>query len=330
RQTYPYMQSSQPGCSTCPGKLAGINIYSLAWDVIIKNNIAYDNYSYTLYGYDITVDTGKDPHSYPGVVEILNNWTSSDGNPKFINPDVSDPTSTVLPDLTLQSDSGAIDKGTHLTIAVGSGKDSVTLYVEDAMYFQDGSWGSDLARGKTMFPDWIAIGSTDNVAEIESIDYSSNLIKLKRHLTWNDGDKIWLYRKSDGAVVLYGNSPDLGAHEVIFNVPTDGGLTDVSENTEDIIIPEDSGFTGIDVAEDNIATDAEEKDLTNYDTEDIIDSEDRKISDSAVMDSSESDYLETDKDYVSLDSDNAMTDITGAAERTDQKDNTGCSCSTIY
>jgi len=211
--TYPYMQSSQPGCTTCPGKLAGINVYSGALDVVVKNNIAYNNYSYTLYGYDITVDSGKNPANYPNSITELNNWITKDGDPLFVNPDVSDPTSLVLPNLSLQSSSGAIDKGTYLTQAKGSGLNSTTLIVDDAMYFQDGSWGSDLARGVTFFPDWIAIGSVDNVVQIKSINYSTNTITLKSPMSWGDRAKIWLYKKSDGERVLYGSAPDFGAYE---------------------------------------------------------------------------------------------------------------------
>ena len=79
-QTYPYMQSTRPGCRTCPGKLAGINVYSGALNVVVKNNIAYDNYSYTLYGYDITVDSGKNPADYPNSVIEAGNWKTPNGD----------------------------------------------------------------------------------------------------------------------------------------------------------------------------------------------------------------------------------------------------------
>ena len=65
-----------------------------------------------------------------------------------------------------------------MTLARGSGSNSTTLVVDDAMYFQDGTWGSDLARGATFFPDWIAVGSTANVVQISGIDYSKNTLML--------------------------------------------------------------------------------------------------------------------------------------------------------
>ena len=211
--TYPFMKSPQPGCTTCPGKLAGINVYSLALDVVVKNNIAYDNYSYTLYGYDITVDSGKNPADYPESITEVNNWKTSSGDPQFTNPDVTQPSSPTLPDLTLRSSSKAINQGTHLTRAKGSGSSSRTLVVADAMYFQDGTWGSDLARGVSFFPDWIAIGAVTNVVQISRIDYSTNTITLASPMLWADGAPIWLYKKSDGAKVLVGAGPDLGASE---------------------------------------------------------------------------------------------------------------------
>jgi len=64
----------------------------------------------------------------------------------------------------------------------------------------------------TLFPDWIAIGDVDKVAQIASIDYSNNTITLASPMTWSEGAKIWLYKKSDGAQVLFGKAPDLGAY----------------------------------------------------------------------------------------------------------------------
>lgn len=212
--TYPYMQSEQPGCSTCPGKLAGINIYSLALDVVVKNNIAYGNYSHTLYGGDITVNSGKDPAAYPAAVTETNNWETPSGDPSFVNPSITDPTSRTLPDLSLRSKSGAIDGGILLTTAVESRSASTLLRVADARYFQDGTWGSALARGVTMFPDWVAVGSPSNVAEIAAIDYRTNTITLTSPRSWSINAPIYLYKNSDGAVVFKGAAPDIGAFEV--------------------------------------------------------------------------------------------------------------------
>jgi len=218
--TYPYMKSAQPGCATCPGKLAGINVFGDARDVIVKNNIAYNNYSYTLYGYDITWGSGKNPAEYPANMIEVNNWKTSNGDPRFVNPYVGDPTSATLPNLALQSSSGAIDRGIHLTQARGAGSSSTTLVVDDAMYFQDGTWGSDLARGVSFFSDWIAIGTVTKVVQISSINYSTNTITLASPMSWSDRDRIWLFRKSDRGTVLIGAGPDIGASEFgVFGPP---------------------------------------------------------------------------------------------------------------
>jgi len=96
---------------------------------------------------------------------------------------------------------------------VGAKANSIVLAVSDALYFQDGTWGSDLARGVSLFPDWIAIGNVENIVAIRSIDYESNTITLAAPKSWSDGAPIWLYRKSDGTVVLRGSAPDFGASE---------------------------------------------------------------------------------------------------------------------
>jgi hypothetical protein len=69
-----------------------------------------------------------------------------------------------------------------------------------------------LARGVTLFPDWIAIGTVGNIAQISFINYDTKTITLASALSWSNGDSVWLYKKSDGVRVLYGTAPDQGAH----------------------------------------------------------------------------------------------------------------------
>jgi hypothetical protein len=52
-----------------------------------------------------------------------------------------------------------------------------------------------------------------NTALITAIDYTTNSITLAAGVTRNDGDSVWLYKKSDNAVVLVGTAPDAGANE---------------------------------------------------------------------------------------------------------------------
>jgi hypothetical protein len=183
---------------------------------VIKNNIIYDNKEGDICSQNL-YSTPCSPREWDILTPDprVGNWVTANGDPMFTNPDLSDATSTTLPNLTLQPFSGAIDAGTNLTQAVGAGSTSSALVVQDAMYFQDGTWGSDLARGVTFFPDWVAIGTVSNVVQISAVNYATNTITLAAPMTWSDGAKIWLYKKSDGAVVLSGAGPDLGASEFI-------------------------------------------------------------------------------------------------------------------
>jgi hypothetical protein len=168
-------------------------------DQIAKNNINYDWVNSEL-------DTYDEPRA-----EFLyeNNYNQ---NPLFVNTDISDKHSLTLPDLNLQAGSACIGGGVHLTLASGSGNSSSTLVVDDAQYFQDGAWGSDLARGVTFFPDWIAIGTVGNVVEISSINYDTNTIALASPMTWANDAPVWLYKNSSGVRALYGSAPEQGAH----------------------------------------------------------------------------------------------------------------------
>ena len=124
----------------------------------------------------------------------------ANGDPKFSNSSVAIfPPTRITPNLALRADSQAIDIGTYLTQAISSGTNSTMLVVADALYFQDGTWGSALAGHQA---DRIAIGSVGNVAAIAGIDYPSNTITLVQPASWRSGDRVWLYQKSDGARVL--------------------------------------------------------------------------------------------------------------------------------
>ncbi|MDD5702479.1 MAG: ubiquitin-activating E1 FCCH domain-containing protein [Dehalococcoidales bacterium] len=148
---------------------------------------------------------------------------SVETNPLFVDPDVTTPLGEnvwttiganayklLKPNLSLKTGSTAIDQGTYLTLANGAVTNNNVLTVDDAGYFQDGSWGSSLA---TLNADWIAIGTVDNVVQISSINYVTNTITLASTKTWADNAPVWLYKKSDGTRVLYDTKPDMGAHE---------------------------------------------------------------------------------------------------------------------
>ena len=170
-------------------------------NVVIKNNIVYGNYNEWRVGSSNILPQ----------VTYENNFSL---NPGFLNVDLTDKTSPVLPDLRLSAGSPCVDAGIPLTQAIGAGSDSTALVVDDALLFQDGSWGSALTHGVTHFPDWIAVGTVENIVRIAAIDYATKTITLASPLTWANGAKIWLYSDSGGRRVLKGAAPDIGAHEI--------------------------------------------------------------------------------------------------------------------
>ncbi len=164
---------------------------------VIVNNVFYDSF-------DGDINPKTDGNT------VVQNWLTSDGDPMFTSTNINNP------NFTLVSGSPLIDNGTHLTTAVGSGSESTVLSVEDAFFFQDGSWGSPLSD---IQGDWIAVGTIDNVVQISSINYSSHTINLSSPISWNNGDKILLFRISTGTRVLHGEAPDQGAVEFLSTDP---------------------------------------------------------------------------------------------------------------
>ena len=218
---YPYYATSTNGF--LPKPMTGIYYYyvnSKTFGNVIKNNIISGSYSASMAGryWDI----------YPTTNNIVtNNFVSANGDPCFVNPDVSATASTVLPNLNLRQASPAIGQGIPLTQAVGDGTQSCALAAADVLYFQDGTWGADLTWGVTLFPDWVAVGTATNVVEIQSINYANNTITLKSPITWHDRDPIWLYKNSSGQQVLFGTSPDIGAAPYPYRLTVTAASTNI-------------------------------------------------------------------------------------------------------
>jgi hypothetical protein len=116
-------------------------------------------------------------------------------DPRFVNPSA---------DLHLQPRSPAIGAGGPLTTAVGSGLSSSSLTVANAGFFSDG-YGLTGVQA-----DWIRIGPSTTV-QIASINYSTNVLTLAGPASWENGAPIYLYKNSEGVVVLNGADPDIGA-----------------------------------------------------------------------------------------------------------------------
>ena len=107
-------------------------------------------------------------------------------------------------DLHLKAGSPAIGAGGPLTMAVGSGAGSTSLTVGNAGFFSDG-------YGLTgVQPDWIRIGPS-TTAQIASVNYSANVITLASPVSWSSGASVYLYKNSNGTIVLTGANPDIGA-----------------------------------------------------------------------------------------------------------------------
>ncbi len=104
-------------------------------------------------------------------------------------------------DYRLGPDSGAIDAGTPLALAVGEGTGNV-LPVTDGIPFYDG-FGIEGEQG-----DWIAVGEGDNLARIERVElryYMPALLHLDREVSWSDGMPV--------SLPWTGEAPDIGAYE---------------------------------------------------------------------------------------------------------------------
>jgi hypothetical protein len=144
---------------------------------------------------------------------IANDWDGNTlGNPLFVNASTTpgDANDRTLPNLSLQSSSPAIDKGGALTtVAAGDAGSGTTLIVADSLFFQDGSY----APSGTVQPDWIAVGTVTNTVRISSINHATNTVTLANPVSRKSNDPVWLYKKSDGIIVLNGAAPDPGAHE---------------------------------------------------------------------------------------------------------------------
>ena len=165
---------------------------------VIVNNIIYSN--------------THSNYNHPNAWDSANIFSGNDttNNPSFVNTDLSDKFSLILPNLTLQSGSPAINKGRALTTVKSPDAGSGTaLYVADAGFFQNGTW----APPGQLNADWIAIKTVGNTVQVSAVDYSTNIITLANTITRSVGDSVWIYKNSSGAIVLRGVAPDIGAYE---------------------------------------------------------------------------------------------------------------------
>jgi hypothetical protein len=198
------------------------------------NNVIVNNIVYLSYGNDIGLKCdsadGNDlvPRSPFDSAASGYNWVTSNGDPSFASIDMSDKTSTTEPTLELNGGSGAINTATYLTVTTDacdvSEADCTTIDLDDALFFQDGTWGSELS---SVAADYIVISSSASDAsggeeiQISSIDYDTNVVTLVSEPTsdWEIGYYIFLGKISDGSDVLVGALPDFGAYEASGSEP---------------------------------------------------------------------------------------------------------------
>jgi hypothetical protein len=194
--------------------LEDISFYTASTGGVVINNLITNTTQVGSSGYCVAV--GSD--SITGFVEHHNlcfntGWTGPWQQPysgyTYATTDIfnHDPVFIgATTDLRLQPNSGAIGTGGPLTTAVGAGSGSTTLTVADAGFF---SYGFGITNVQ---PDWIRIGSSTTV-QISSINYATNVITLASAVSWNNGDPVYLYKNSMGAVVLTGAAPNIGASQ---------------------------------------------------------------------------------------------------------------------
>jgi hypothetical protein len=113
-------------------------------------------------------------------------------------------------DLHLQSDSPARGVGTNLTTASNSESSSTSLVVADDIFFQDNPGGITGVQ-----TDCVRVGSSTSsptacIAQ-GGINRSTRTITLTSPISWSNGDPVYLYKNSNGNVVLNGANPDMGA-----------------------------------------------------------------------------------------------------------------------
>jgi hypothetical protein len=182
------------------------NIFYFPWAAISLNPYADDSTTDATFTYRnnlawcLGADTGTTCNLH-GHIYNKGNFTDDPGNikadPKLANYNGSD--------FSLSAASPAIGAGSYLTtVASGDSGSGVTLLVNDAAFFQD-SFG--LLGVK---PDQVRVG-TSTIAQIKSVNYSTNTLNLANSITRSPGDPVYLFSDSTGRIVLIGNVPDLGA-----------------------------------------------------------------------------------------------------------------------
>lgn len=212
------------GCVTSPIRTREMTFHLNSIGNTIKNNLISTNAASGIFG---CVGTGCSLDDQT----ISNNFCSSagtgcsaSGDPGFVSTDVTDPTSATLPNFMPTNTAVRRSAAALTTVHADDTSSGTDLIVANALFFQDGTWGSDLTRAAgTMNADWICVGTSSNCVQISSINYATNTLTLSSAISRSDGDNVWLYKDSTGTVRLYGAAPDYGAYTFTGNASVGTG-----------------------------------------------------------------------------------------------------------
>ncbi len=221
------------------GAITGTSVSGTATGSATQTNLSASGYSLATFRIDHLQDDDNVARSNLGFLSVNPGssctvgltgaaWTTPFTSETFVGNALqgrqcTDPQFVSSTDFHLRDTSPANSTGSHLTNTVGSGASSTTLTVGDAAFFQAG-WGPD---DSPVQADWIAVGNVTNIAQITTINYSTNQIGLDRALTWLPSDPVYLYKDSSGNRVFFGTLPNIGAMSVSPIIPS---LTSITPN----------------------------------------------------------------------------------------------------
>lgn len=118
----------------------------------------------------------------------------------------------------LKATSPYVDSAAPLTqVSKADSGSGNLLKVDDSRVFYGEA--SEFPAWMNVQNDWIAVGqnssdiTTATKVQIMGVDDITNTIILSEPITRAAGDFIWLWKDSDGTLVVKGNAPDIGAYE---------------------------------------------------------------------------------------------------------------------
>ena len=212
-------EAQNAGSGSCGSWLSGIAVQ--------LNTICYDTtngqWSPILFSGSGAIPVGSFSDGDLAFTTLCSNCAWNGGTSVYINEATFSALANKTPsfanyptDGTLQAGSPARNAGVALT-AVLSGCGTNLLTVADSRFFQPG-WGPN---DKSIPADWVQIGSS-TTAQITAVNYNNNILTFSSSVACSTGDALYLYKDSQGNVLLNGAKPDIGAY------PYTGGTAKVT------------------------------------------------------------------------------------------------------